>query len=68
MLDIGTGSGVLAIAAVKAGAGFALGTDLDAESVRIAGENAKNNRAGRRFKLLHASGARTSRDPRRRAL
>jgi ribosomal protein L11 methyltransferase len=57
VLDIGTGSGVLAIAAVKAGAGFALGTDLDRESIRIANENAKNNRAGRRLKLLHASGA-----------
>ena len=57
VLDIGTGSGVLAIAAVKAGAGFALGTDLDADSVRIAKENARNNRAGRRLKLLHAAGA-----------
>ena len=57
VLDIGTGSGVLAIAAVKAGAGFALGTDLDADSVRIAKENARNNCAGRRLKLLHAAGA-----------
>jgi ribosomal protein L11 methyltransferase len=57
VLDIGTGSGVLAIAAVKSGAGFALGTDLDAESIRIARENARNNRAGRRLKLLHATGA-----------
>jgi len=57
VLDIGTGSGVLAIAAVKAGAGFALGTDLDAESIRIAKENAVNNSTGRRLKLLHAAGA-----------
>lgn len=57
VLDIGTGSGVLAIAALKAGAGFALGTDLDAESIRIAKENAKNNRMGRKLKLLHARGA-----------
>ncbi len=57
VLDIGTGSGVLAIAAVKAGAGFALGTDLDAESIRIARENAKNNRMGRRLKLFVARGA-----------
>lgn len=57
VLDIGTGSGVLALAAVKTGAGFALGTDLDFESVRIAKENAKNNQTGRRLKLLHARGA-----------
>lgn len=57
VLDIGTGSGVLALAAVKTGVEFALGTDLDAESIRIARENVKNNRAGRKLKLLHARGA-----------
>jgi ribosomal protein L11 methyltransferase len=57
VLDIGAGSGVLAIAAVKAGATSALGTDLDFDSIRIAKENAKNNSAGVRLKLLHASGA-----------
>jgi ribosomal protein L11 methyltransferase len=57
ILDIGTGSGVLAIAALKAHANFALATDLDAESIRIARENAKNNRMGRTLKLLVARGA-----------
>lgn len=57
VLDIGTGSGVLAIAAVKAGATSALGSDLDFDSIRIAKENAKNNAAGRRLKLLYARGA-----------
>jgi ribosomal protein L11 methyltransferase len=57
VLDIGTGSGVLALAAVKTGVAFALGTDLDKESIRIAHENRKNNRAGRKLKLLHARGA-----------
>lgn len=57
VLDIGTGSGVLALAAVKTGVTYALGTDLDAESIRIARENVKNNKAGRKLKLLHARGA-----------
>ena len=57
VLDIGTGSGVLALAALKTGVPFALGTDLDKESIRIAHENRKNNRAGRNLKLLHARGS-----------
>ena len=57
VLDIGTGSGVLAIAALKHGAGSALATDLDAPSIAIAHENAKNNRMGRNLKLLVARGA-----------
>jgi ribosomal protein L11 methyltransferase len=57
VLDIGTGSGVLAIAAIKAGAVSALGGDLDFDSIRIAKENAKSNSAGRRLKLLFARGA-----------
>jgi ribosomal protein L11 methyltransferase len=57
VLDVGTGSGVLAIAALKKGAGSALATDLDAESIRIAKENARNNRSGPRLKFLHAAGA-----------
>jgi ribosomal protein L11 methyltransferase len=57
VLDIGAGSGVLAIAALKAGADSALATDIDRESVRIARENARNNRCGPRLKLLLADGA-----------
>jgi ribosomal protein L11 methyltransferase len=57
VLDIGTGSGVLAIAALKAGADSAIATDIDAESIRIAKENAKNNRMGRNLRLLVATGA-----------
>src|SRR5262249_49925538 len=57
VLDIGTGSGVLAIAALKAGADSAVASDLDAESIRIARENAKNNRMGRNLKMLVATGA-----------
>ncbi len=49
VLDLGTGSGVLAIAALKAGAGCAYGTDTDAESVRIARENGRKNGVSRFF-------------------
>ncbi len=60
VLDLGTGTGVLAIAALKAGADFALGTDIDAGSVRVANENAaKNNVSG--FTALHVRGANTPR-------
>ena len=56
VLDVGTGSGVLALAAVKYGVSFVLGTDMDKESIRIAKENAKNNEAGRALNLMHARG------------
>lgn len=57
VLDIGTGSAVLAIAAIKGGAERVLGTDIDAESIRVANENRINNRIGRALKLLVANGA-----------
>jgi ribosomal protein L11 methyltransferase len=54
VLDVGCGTGVLAIAAARTGSRLALGTDIDANSVRIANENAELNRAGARF--VHANG------------
>lgn len=54
VLDVGCGTGVLAIAAAKTGSRVAVGTDIDAPSVRIANENAKLNMADARF--VHASG------------
>lgn len=56
VLDLGTGTGVLAIAALKAGARFALATDIDADSVETAWENAAINKATARFKALKATG------------
>ncbi len=43
VFDVGTGSGILAIAAVKFGCSQVLGCDIDADSVRIARENAELN-------------------------
>lgn len=43
VLDIGTGSGILAIAALKLGAAEAEGVDIDPMCVRTAGENAALN-------------------------
>jgi len=54
VLDVGAGTGVLAIAAVKTGARLAVGTDIDRVSVRISKENALVNKAPARF--VHASG------------
>lgn len=43
LLDIGTGSGILAIASVLLGAKKAFGVDIDEQSVKTAKENAKIN-------------------------
>jgi len=54
VLDVGCGTGVLAIAAARCGARRVVGTDIDAVSVRISRENAKVNRVPARF--VHAAG------------
>ncbi|HLI65116.1 MAG TPA: 50S ribosomal protein L11 methyltransferase [Caulobacteraceae bacterium] len=54
VLDVGAGTGVLAIAAARTGGRVVRGTDIDAASVRIAAENARLNRAHARF--VRASG------------
>ena len=54
VLDVGCGTGVLAIAAARTGSRIAVGTDIDGPSVRIANENARENAANARF--VHASG------------
>lgn len=43
MIHIGCGSGILSIAALKLGASFALGVDIDEASVRASRENADTN-------------------------
>jgi ribosomal protein L11 methyltransferase len=56
VLDVGAGTGVLAIAAARVGAEIALGTDIDPVSVRIGRENAMLNRA--RAQFVYANGLR----------
>ena len=43
MLDYGCGSGILAIAALKLGAGRALGVDIDPQAVQSSRDNAAQN-------------------------
>lgn len=52
VLDIGTGSGILAIAALKLGAAGAEGVDIDPMCVRTAGENAQLNGVDGKLKVL----------------
>ena len=49
VLDVGCGTGVLAIAAALTGTPVAIGTDIDEPSVRIANENAELNGADATF-------------------
>lgn len=51
VLDVGCGTGVLSIAAVKLGARAALGIDNDEWSVVNAKENVRNNRVAKKVKI-----------------
>jgi ribosomal protein L11 methyltransferase len=56
MLDVGTGSGVLAIAAAKASRCEILASDIDARAVRVAKSNARINHVASHIEFLHAPG------------
>lgn len=56
VLDIGTGTGVLAIAAARALRAPVLASDIDAEAVRIARDNARLNGCAALVQCLHAAG------------
>jgi ribosomal protein L11 methyltransferase len=49
MIDVGCGSGILSIAALKLGAQTVLGVDIDIESVKNSRENADKNGIGAEF-------------------
>ena len=57
VLDYGCGSGILAIAAVKLGAGPVVGVDVDAQAVTAARDNAERNRVEASFHLPDAAPA-----------
>lgn len=50
-LDVGTGSGILAIAAANLGYTSVLGFDIDADAIRVAKENARRNRVDSKITL-----------------
>src|SRR6476646_4341413 len=56
VLDVGTGTGVLAIAAAKALRRAILASDIDAASVRVARENARLNQTGNLVQVIRAAG------------
>jgi ribosomal protein L11 methyltransferase len=56
VLDLGTGTGVLAIAAAKARHGTVLASDIDAASVKVARENARLNECGNMVQTIRATG------------
>ena len=51
VLDVGAGSGILAIAAARTGSGLVRGADIDPASVRTARDNARINGVRARFVL-----------------
>jgi ribosomal protein L11 methyltransferase len=56
VLDLGTGTGVLAIAAAKALHNEVLATDIDPPSVRVASENGMLNHVGKFVRAVRATG------------
>ncbi len=56
ILDVGCGTGVLAIAAAKATGNPALASDIDPEAVRVTRRNARANGVGPRIHAITAAG------------
>jgi ribosomal protein L11 methyltransferase len=57
VLDLGSGSGILAIAAIKLGAARAIGIEIDAEANEVAVRNAARNDVSDRVEFLEGDAA-----------
>lgn len=55
VLDVGTGTGVLALVALASGASHVVATDIDPVSIGAARENARHNGFSDRLTLVHGS-------------
>lgn len=55
VLDLGTGTGILGIAAAKLGAGSVLAVDIDPEAVRVARKNVEANLAADKMRVEQGS-------------
>jgi|LSQX01.2.fsa_nt_gb ribosomal protein L11 methyltransferase len=53
LLDVGTGTGILAITGILLGAKSTLAIDLDLDAVRIANENASRNKVTEKIDVVH---------------
>lgn len=52
VLDVGTGSGILALTALTMGVPRAVGLDIDADALKVAAENARLNHLADRLQLI----------------
>ena len=55
IIDVGTGSGILAIGAALLGAGNVLAVDIDPDAVRVADENVKHNKVNQIVSVMQGN-------------
>ncbi|MSQ40127.1 MAG: 50S ribosomal protein L11 methyltransferase [Dehalococcoidia bacterium] len=55
VLDLGAGSGILSIAAVKLGARSVVALDIDADALKVARQNARDNKVARGIRIARGT-------------